>query len=117
MVRNLAILEGRFPEHRLECAAFLKADPLAPARAKLEERLVPDGAVVLLVSPAGSAHALVLERADQIEAAGSEIHCIHCEFSAVRARVIIKSLRGSAPQSLTFSDSLIRPAWRAWQTI
>ena len=102
-VRNLAILEGRFPEHQLECAAFLKADPLAPARTKLEERLVPDGAVVLLVSPAGSAHALVLERADQIEAAGSEIHCIHCEFSAVRARVIIKSLRGSAPQSLTFS--------------
>ena len=105
VVRNLAILEGRFPEHRLECAAFLKADPLAPARAKLEERLVPDGAVVLLVSPAGSAHALVLERASQIEAADTESHCIHCECSATQARVIMKSLRGSAPQSLTFEIS------------
>ena len=105
VVRNLAVLEARFPEHRLECAAFLKADPLVPARARLEERLVPDGAVVLLVSPAGSAHPLVLERANQIEAAQNEIHCIHCEISAIHAHVSVKSLRGSAPQSLTYSIS------------
>ena len=34
VVRNLVVLEARFPEHRLECAAFLKADPLAPALAQ-----------------------------------------------------------------------------------
>jgi hypothetical protein len=99
---NLAILEGRFPDHRVECAAFLKADPLTPARARLEERLVLTGAVVLLVSVAGAAQTLVAERASQIEAAEGEVHCLLCEFSAVHARVTIRSLRGSAPQSLAF---------------
>jgi O-antigen biosynthesis protein len=105
VVRNLAILERRFPAHPLECATFLRADPLTAARAALEERLVPDGPVVLLVSTAGSAYALVLERASQIEAADSEIHCVSCEFSALGARAILKSLRGSAPQSLAFQIS------------
>ena len=105
VVRNLAILERRFPAHRLECATFLRGDPLAAARAALEERLVPDGPVALLVSTTGSANVLVLERANQIEAADGEIHCVSCEFSALGTRAILKSLRGSAPQSLTFQIS------------
>ena len=41
VVRNLSILEARFPEHRLQCGAFMQADPLAPARARIEEYTAP----------------------------------------------------------------------------
>ena len=102
VVRNLAILEAHFPEHRLQCGAFLKADPLAPARAKIEERIAPEGAVVLLVAPAASAHALVLERAREIQFAADNRHCLLCEFAELDSNVIIRSLRGNVPQSLGF---------------
>jgi O-antigen biosynthesis protein len=101
VVRNQAILEARFPEHRLQCGAFLKADPLAPTRAKIEERMLPEGVVVLLVAPAVSAHALVLERARQIQSADDR-HCLLCEFSELDSSVIVRSLRGAVPQSLSF---------------
>ena len=95
VVRNLAILEARYPQHRLQCGAFLKADPLALARAKIEERITPEGVVLLLVGPAGSAHALVLERARQIQTATDDLHCLLCEFADLDSSVIIKSLRGN----------------------
>jgi O-antigen biosynthesis protein len=105
VVRNLAILEGRFPEHQLQCGAFLKADPLAPARARIEERMAPEGPVVLLVAPAVSAYALVLERARQIQSGADDLDCLLCEFSELRSSVIVRSLRGTVPQSLGFGIS------------
>ena len=36
VVRNLALLEQRFPQHRMECARFMAADPLRPAREAIE---------------------------------------------------------------------------------
>ena len=103
VVRNLAILNDRFPRHEIDCAAFLSADPLAPARARLEERLTPVGPVVLLIAPASSGRLLALERARQIEDSGSGLHCIHCEFDDVDGCVTIRSVRGTAPQSLAFA--------------
>ncbi len=105
VVRNLSILEARFPEHRLQCGAFLKADPLALARMKIEEHLAPEGAVALLMAPACSAHALALGRAHQIQSAAGDIHCILCEFTEVDSTVITRSLRASVPQSLVFAIS------------
>ena len=105
VVRNLSILEARFPEHRLQCGAFLQADPLAPARAKIEEHAAPQDLVALLVGPVASAHALILERALQIHSAGDDHHCILCEFAERDSSVTIRSLRGSAPQSLRFAVS------------
>jgi GT2 family glycosyltransferase len=53
VVRNLAVIDQRFPSYRDDCAAFLLADPLAEARRALALRLVPRGADVLLVATAG----------------------------------------------------------------
>ena len=105
VVRNLTLLNKQFPDHELECAAFIRADPLSSARARLEEQLAPEGAVVLLLSPAASARALALERARQIEEHGCGLHCIYGEVDEGNACVTIKSIRGSAPQSLTFALS------------
>ena len=105
VVRNLSILEARFPEHRLQCGAFLQADPLASARARIEEHIIPKGLVALLVAPVSSAHALVLERARQIQSEVDGLHCILCEFAERASCVIIRSLRGSVPQSLRFAVS------------
>ena len=47
VVRNLRVLERRYPGHRSECAAFLEADPLRPARQGLEliaDRFSPSAA-------------------------------------------------------------------------
>ncbi|MGQ4275106.1 glycosyltransferase [Terrihabitans sp. B22-R8] len=41
VVRNLAVLERRFPDYRAECASFLALDPLAPARSALQRHLLP----------------------------------------------------------------------------
>ena len=103
VVRNLAILNERFPGHEIDCAAFLRADPLAPARARLEERLAPDGPVALLIAPASSGRLATHERARQIEDSGSGLHCIHCELDDVGGCVTIRSVRGAAPQSLAFA--------------
>ena len=102
VVRNLAILNGRFPGHEIACATFLKADPLAPARARLEEWLTPAGPVVLLIAPAASGRS-ALERALQLDGSGGGRHCIHCEFDNASGCITIRSVRGVAPQSLAFA--------------
>ncbi len=103
VVRNLAILNERFPDYERECSAFVEADPLKSARANLEERLGPEGTVVLLLASAASGPAFVFERARQIEGQGDDLHCIHCEVGDGNDRMTLKSVRGSAPQSLTFA--------------
>ena len=101
VVRNLAILNDRFPRHEVDCATFLKADPLAPARARLEEWLAPVGPVVLLIAPEASGRLLALERARELDGAGG--HCLHCEFDHASGCITIRSVRGVAPQSLAFA--------------
>ena len=64
---------------------------------------MPDGDVVLLLAPRASARASALERARQIEASGGGLHCLHCEVDCENASVAVASLRGGAPQSLTFA--------------
>ena len=103
VVRNLAILADRFPGHEIDCTTFLKADALAPARARLEEWLTPSGPVVLLIAPAASGRLLALERAFQLDGSGGGLHCIHCEFDDASGCITIRSVRGVAPQSLAFA--------------
>jgi GT2 family glycosyltransferase len=103
VVRNLAILKDRFPGHEIECTTFLKADPLEPARARLEEWLAPVGPVVLLIAPAASGRLLALDRALQLDDSGGGLHCIYCEFDNASGCITIRSVRGVAPQSLAFA--------------
>lgn len=103
VVRNLTLLNKQFPDHELECAAFIRADPLSSARARIEEQFAPEGTVVLLLASVGSGRALALERARQIEGQGYDLHCIYCEVGDGNECMTLKSIRGSAPQSLTFA--------------
>ena len=105
VVRNLKIVHDRFPDHELDCSAFIKADPLRSARAKLEEQIAPEGTVVLLMTSVASGRPLAIERARQIEGQGYDLHCIYCEVGERNDWMTLKSARGSAPQSLTFALS------------
>ena len=103
VVRNLKTLNERFPEHERDCAAFVRADPLRAARAKIEEQLPPEGCIVLVLAPGVSGRALALERARQIEVQGCDLHCLYCEVDDGKDCITVKSTRESAPQSLTFT--------------
>ncbi len=105
VLRNLGILEARFPEYRFECAAFLKADPLAPARARIEECLTPKSPAVLLVSASASARLAAGERARQIASADGRLSCIFCVYRDLDATAIFRGAAGGAPQTLAFSLS------------
>ncbi len=103
VVRNLAMLNKRFPGYERDCSAFVEADPLSSTRANLEERLTPSGPVVFLLAPVATGRALTLERARQIEQQGDGPHCIYSEVSEGNDHMTLKSVRGSAPQSLIFA--------------
>ena len=105
VLRNLKILEARFPRYRLECAAFLKADPLAPARMRIEECLAAKSPAILLVSAGASARLAAVERARQIAAADSRLSCISCVYRDFDATAILRGAAGSAPQTLAFPVS------------
>lgn len=67
VVRNLAVIEQRFPSYRAECADFILADPLNAARGAIEIGLPPtrqDG--ILLVSGGGAVAEVARERARQL---------------------------------------------------
>jgi GT2 family glycosyltransferase len=64
IVRNLMLIEQRFPKYRAECAAYLLADPLRPSRASLERAIAPSSTGgILLISGAGTLKAVAQARA------------------------------------------------------
>ena len=67
--------------------------------------MAPEGTVVLLLASVASGRALALERMRQIEGHGYDLHCIYCEVGEKNDCMTLKSARGSAPQSLTFTLS------------
>lgn len=99
VMRNLAVLERRFPHYPLESASFLDADPLRDARAAIELLAPPTAPTVLLVCVGGAARFLAEERARELAAEGAApLICAWAPDGQV-------SLRGAAdawPQSLSF---------------
>ncbi|NJL07748.1 MAG: glycosyltransferase, partial [Methylacidiphilales bacterium] len=74
VLRNLKVLEQRYPDHDRETAAFEAADPLRPARAAIE-RIVPPTARAarLIVTGAGPVEAVARERARTLAANGEAV--------------------------------------------
>jgi GT2 family glycosyltransferase len=124
VMRNLATLERRFPDHSRECAAFLKADPLRPARGAIEalappraEALAPlRAAAALLVCGEGTSGLLAREEARKIARAGDGTVPLLCQWSPVDESVILRGVDGAGPQSLRFSlrDARGLKSLRAW---
>jgi O-antigen biosynthesis protein len=103
VVRNLRIIEARFPDYRLQCAAFLEADPLKPGRGAIEHLAAANNDVVLLASIDGVPRALADLRSRQFGASSVDAPSMHCTCSVDGRAVEFRGVEGRAPQSLAFS--------------
>ena len=101
VVRNLRVLERRYPSHRSECAAFLEADPLRPARQALE-RIAASVAChsQLLVTGGGAIGTIARHRARAVSSSTAPALILEVRHRADGALVNIKNASGEMPQSL-----------------
>jgi GT2 family glycosyltransferase len=107
VVRNLRVLERRFPGHRSECAAFSEADPLRPARQALE-RLAASVArhSQLFVTGGGAIGAITRHRASSVSLSTAPALILEVRHRADGALVNIRHALGEMPQSLQFDLSV-----------
>jgi len=104
VVRNLAELERRFPNHRMDCAAFMAADPLRKARQAIEERAAIIACrPLLLVTGSGANSPIARIRARQIGAESQPALILEVENHPDGATVKIINPTGDMPQSLQFN--------------
>jgi hypothetical protein len=101
VMRNQKLIEARFPGHRLETAAFVEIDPLAPYRAALDAAAPPAGPTVLLACGPGAARTLSARRAEQLKAQSPATNVLRLE-AAPNGTARIVAQGGGAPQSLSF---------------
>jgi GT2 family glycosyltransferase len=103
VVRNLALIEHKFPSYRAACAAFVALDPLRPFRDAIERAApLPQPVACLLVTGEGALSAVAHERARHLSAEGEQVLVLelHCTHTGVTARITNAS--DAAPQSLAF---------------
>lgn len=104
VVRNLRVLERRFPYHRAECAAFIEADPLKTARQAVERSAASVACQPrLLVTGAGVIGAIARKRAREAASAGEPATILEVRYRADGAVVRIENAAGEMPQSLDFN--------------
>ncbi|MBV8565512.1 MAG: glycosyltransferase family 2 protein [Methylobacteriaceae bacterium] len=103
VVRNLAILEARYPTYRAECADFMRADPLGPARNAIERLLELRGSFFILAGRQGLPQFGLLERARQLAAAGHQSLILSWRGGPDEIQIFLRSPDGDIPQSLEFA--------------
>jgi O-antigen biosynthesis protein len=109
VLRNLGVLDRRFPHFRSECAAFMASDPLRPAREAIERRLPPaEARPALILTGAGALRAVVRERANQLLANGHAAIVLELISRNGQPRISFSAADQAAPQSLSFG--LLTPA-------
>ena len=101
VMRNLELIETRFPGLKLETAAFVALDPLAPYRAALDAALPPSGPVTLVACGPRAAAALGRRRAEQLKREAPQATVLTLSVDA-RGRAALAAVGGGAPQSLSF---------------
>ena len=103
VVRNLGVLEQRFPAHRSECAAFMAADPLWAARETIELEATDHASHPrILVTGLGAVGAVADERARQLVSAGQRVLVLKVRCGAQGLLAEITDPAGGIPQSLRF---------------
>jgi GT2 family glycosyltransferase len=109
VVRNLSILELRFPKHRPECAAFMAADPLRAARQAIERVAAATATHPrLLVTGAGAIGAIARARARELASEAQSVMVFEVRHAIDGATVKIIDVAGGMPQSLVFNLSAPR---------
>lgn len=108
VVRNLKILEQRFPLYRTECADFILADPLRPARQAIETSLMTARrGGILLVSAGGAVAEVVGERAKRLVGGGVQgVLILEVQWLPDRAVARLRAPNETVPQSI----DLVLPA-------
>jgi O-antigen biosynthesis protein len=104
VVRNLEIIERRFPLYRGECAVFMQVDPLKAARQAIELAIPPaDVSATLLVTAGGTVAEIAGERARQLLSGGDPAVLI-LEIRYYPGRVVgrLRNAAEAVPQSLEF---------------
>jgi len=112
VVRNLRVIEAKFPTYRSECADFVLADPLKASRRALELSLLSSFPHrVLLVTPAGSAAEVAHERARQfLSEEGLAALILEIRHQPGHLTALLHDGNGGVPQSLEFSLPAGNPA-------
>ncbi len=106
VVRNLRVLERRFPSHRPECAAFMFADPLRTARQSIERALAPTARrPILLVTGADAVGAVALARAGRLASQGRSAIIVEARRAAGGTKARVFDPAGGLPQSIQFGLS------------
>jgi len=104
VVRNLSLLEQRFPQHRMDCARFMAADSLRPAREAIERRAAAIACHPRLFVTGANVIAAVARRRARELGSGAEPALI-LEIRSENARPIVNIINagGGMPQSLEFN--------------
>ncbi len=107
VVRNLKLLDQRFPAHEKECAAFIVADPLKEARARIERALLVDTSFDRCLIAPESWRDVAHARARWLIARGHSVLLVQV---ARAGRAALIDLSGAAPQNLEISFTAARGA-------
>ena len=100
VLRNLGVLDQRFPGYREECRAFEIADPLRPARASLERALPwPLEPSVLILTNRRTCPAVTEERIRQLRLNGERTVLLLREHDVM----YLKAAAGGLPQAIRLS--------------
>ena len=104
VVRNLEVIERRFPAYRGECAVFMQADPLKAARHAIETAIPPAHvAATLLVTVGGTVAEIARERARQLLSGGEPaVLILEIRFGPGRIVARLRNAAEAMPQSLEF---------------
>ena len=104
VVRNLEVLEKRYPKHRIECGVFMAADPLRPARAAIELALAAkESRPTLVVTGTGAVGAVARSRAGALDSKSGPVMILEIQRRDAGATVKLFNPKGGVPQSLEFS--------------
>lgn len=104
VIRNLDVLDAKFPAYRNECSAFMIADPIRSSRERLERRLpIANDHPRLIVSGEGSIAAVALNRAHQLRSQNQPAMLLHVDRRAPGMVVKPVGLDQIGPQNIEFS--------------
>jgi GT2 family glycosyltransferase len=103
VVRNLEVLDRKFPSYRHECSAFAIADPLRPAREAIERRAPhADRKARLIVTGDGAVGEVACGRADDLISSGQDTIILEIRKTPSGPTACLSDAAGGVPQNIQF---------------
>ena len=103
VMRNLDVLDAKFPSYRSECAAFIAVDPIRDYRERIERSLPPpDHRPRLIVSGGGEIAAVARHRGRTLKSHGLAAMQLEISWRAEGVAARLLGLDGVWPQNICF---------------